>query len=49
MRWPQLHVRWILPLVAVVGGFVLWRESRALHWREIAPGLEFAEIGRAHV
>ena len=44
VRWPQLHVRWILPLVAVVGGFVLWRESRALHWREIAPGLEFAVL-----
>lgn len=43
-RWPQLHARWILPLVVVVAGFVLWRESRALHWRGIAPGVEFTML-----
>lgn len=30
--------------MVVVGAFVLWRETRALHWREIAPGLEFATL-----
>ncbi len=39
-----MHARWILPLVVVVGAFVLWRETRALHWREIAPGMEFATL-----
>ena len=42
--WPRLHARWILPLVVVVGVYVLWRETRALHWREIAPGMEFATL-----
>ena len=30
--------------MVVVGAFVLWRETRALHWREIAPGMEFATL-----
>jgi len=37
-------VRWILPLVVLVGGFVLWRNVGALHWRDLAPGLEFATL-----
>ena len=36
-------MRWILPLVLLVGAFVLWRGGR-LHWRELAPGLEFAML-----
>ncbi|MEY4071335.1 MAG: hypothetical protein RL721_1949 [Candidatus Eisenbacteria bacterium] len=43
-RRTQPHARWILPLVVVVGAFVLWRESRAVRWREIAPGVEFATL-----
>ncbi|HXJ70954.1 MAG TPA: phosphodiester glycosidase family protein [Verrucomicrobiae bacterium] len=37
-------MRWILPLVVLVGGFVLWRNVGALHWRDLAPGLEFATL-----
>jgi hypothetical protein len=33
-----------LPIVAVVGGFVIWRGTRTVHWHEIAPGLEFATL-----
>ncbi|MEQ1832746.1 MAG: phosphodiester glycosidase family protein [Candidatus Eisenbacteria bacterium] len=35
-------MRWILPVVLVVGAYVVWRSTAALHWREIAPGVEFA-------
>ena len=37
-------MRWILPLVLLVGGFVVWRSAGAVHWRELAPGLEFATL-----
>jgi len=37
-------VRWILPLAVLVGGFVVWRNSTGIHWRELAPGLEFAML-----
>src|SRR5262249_34579829 len=41
---PRLHVRWILPLVVLVGVFVLWRSAGGVRWRDLAPGLEFAII-----
>ena len=37
-------MRWILPLVVLVAAFVLWRSASAVHWRDLAPGLEFATI-----
>jgi len=37
-------VRWILPLVALVGGFVMWRSAGAVRWRDLAPGLEIATL-----
>lgn len=40
----SLHVRWILPFVAVVALFALWQSARTLHWRPIGPGLEFATL-----
>lgn len=30
--------------MAVVGAFVLWRTTRTVHWREVAPGIEFATL-----
>ena len=36
-----LHARWILPFVAVVAAFALWRNERGPHWRELRPGVEF--------
>lgn len=38
----SLHVRWILPVVAVAAAWVLWQNARGLHWRELQPGVEFA-------
>ena len=32
----------MLPFVAVVGAFVLWRGGSVPRWRELSPGLEFA-------
>jgi hypothetical protein len=40
----RLHARWILPFVAVVGAFVLWRSAGGLRWHELAPGLEFTTL-----
>ena len=40
----HLHVRWILPFVAIVAVFALWQNARGLHWRAIKPGLEFATL-----
>src|SRR5262249_28651071 len=40
----RMHVRWILPLALAVGGYELWRSANGLHWRELAPGLEFAML-----
>lgn len=37
-----LHARWILPVVAIAAGYVLWQNARALHWRELQPGVQFA-------
>lgn len=37
-----LHARWILPVVAVAAVWVLWQNTRGLHWRELRPGVEFA-------
>ena len=31
-------------MVVVVGAFVVWRSAAALHWRELAPGIEFATL-----
>jgi len=39
-----LHVRWILPIVLIVGVFALWRSANTLHWRTLKPGLEFATL-----
>ena len=39
-----MHVRWILPLALAVGGYEVWRSSNGLHWRELAPGLEFTML-----
>lgn len=39
-----LHVRWILPVVALVAGYALWQNARGLHWRELRPGVDFATI-----
>jgi len=38
------HARWILPIVAVVAGFAIWHQVRALDFRAVAPGMEFAVI-----
>ena len=37
-----LHARWILPVVVVVAGFAIWHQVRALDFRVVAPGMEFA-------
>lgn len=37
-----LHARWILPVVAVVAAFAIWHQVRALDFRAVAPGMEFA-------
>ncbi len=39
-----LRARWILPFVAVAAAYALWRNAHAPHWRELAPGVEFATI-----
>jgi hypothetical protein len=39
-----LHARYILPFVAVVAAFALWRNDGSPHWRELRPGVEFATI-----
>jgi hypothetical protein len=39
-----LHARWILPFVVTFAGFALWQNSRAMHWKTIAPGVEFASL-----
>ena len=39
-----LHARWILPFVVAIAGYALWQNSRALHWRTLAPGIEFATL-----
>jgi Phosphodiester glycosidase len=39
-----LHARWILPVVVVAAGWVLWQNARGLHWRELRPGIEFATL-----
>lgn len=41
---PQFHARWLLPLVAIVGAYVLFQSARGLHWRTLAPGVEFAVL-----
>lgn len=37
-----LHARWILPVVAAVALFALWRDSGGARWRTLRPGAEFA-------
>ena len=39
-----LHARWILPFVLAAAAWAVWRDARALHWRELRPGLEFATL-----
>jgi hypothetical protein len=39
-----LHARWILPFVALVAGFALWRDVGTAHWRTLRPGVEFTTI-----
>ena len=39
-----LHARWILPFVAVVAMFAVWRNERGPHWRELKAGVEFTTI-----
>lgn len=39
-----LHARWLLPFVAAVALFALWRNTRGTHWRSLAPGAEFTTL-----
>lgn len=39
-----LHARWILPFVITLAGLALWQNSRTLHWKLIAPGVEFTSL-----
>lgn len=39
-----LHVRWILPVVAIGAAWVLWHNARGPHFRELQPGVEFATM-----
>jgi len=41
------HVRWLLPLVAVVGLVAVWRGAQAPRWRALAPGVEFGSMSGA--
>ena len=39
-----LHARWVLPAVVLVAAWALWHNVRALHWRQLQPGVEFATL-----
>ena len=40
----SLHARWLLPVVVLAAGWVLWQNARGLHWHELRPGVEFATL-----
>lgn len=37
-------MRWLLPVVVLVGVIAVWRGGQGVRWRELGPGLEFTTL-----
>ena len=37
-------MRWLLPLVVLVGVIAVWRGGQGIRWRELGPGFEFTTL-----